>query len=183
MKYIILDLEFNQPSRALIEIGAVCINLKTGFQISAFSQFVNPGEKLSDAIIELTGIKDEDLVNAELLPFVLDNFWKWVEEQNIRNISSWGTDYYTLIEESKKSNVRYPDKLRFLNIKEFASVFRSCYSAAKQTGGLKKTMELFGLEFEGKQHRALTDSAQTARLLFLLKENMRKFLDIQKVVK
>jgi inhibitor of KinA sporulation pathway (predicted exonuclease) len=182
MKYIVLDLEMNQPSGSIIEIGAVCIDLKTGRQISAFSELININEILNPFITELTGIRPEELALAKSLPVVLAEFWAWVEEQNVRNIASWGTDYYLLTEESKKAKVIYPGKLRFLNIKEFASVFRACFPAVKQTGGLKATMNLFGLEFEGRQHRGLNDSIQTARLLVLLKENMRKFLSIQKII-
>lgn len=182
MKYIVLDLEMQQPSGAIIEIGAVCVDLKTGAQVSTFSELVNIHEELNPRIVELTGIESADLTKAGELTDVLIRFWQWVEKSGVKNISSWGTDYYQLVEESKALKVIYPNKLRFLNLKEFASVFRSCYPNAKQKGGLKITMELFGLDFQGRQHRGLIDSIQTARLLVLLKENMRKFLEIQKVV-
>lgn len=184
MKYIVLDLEMNQPSGKIIEIGAVCLDIKTGKMFDPFQILVKIDEEVSPEITELTGITS-DMLNEEGVDLViaLRLFWTWVETCQTKNISSWGIDYYLLTEESKKLGVIYPNKLRFLNIKEFASVFRSCYPAAKQKGGLKTSMELFGLQFEGEQHQALDDAEQAARLLFLLKENIRKFLAIQDMLK
>ena len=76
--YISIDLETTGLSPKLdriIEIGAV--KVQGGEIKDTFSAFINPGRKLSDKIIELTGIHDEDLAEAsyieEILPW-LDEF-------------------------------------------------------------------------------------------------------------
>lgn len=75
--YISIDLEttgLNPKLDKIIEIGAV--KVVDGKVADRFSTFVNPGRKLEERIIELTGIQDTDLVNApyidEVLPAVLD---------------------------------------------------------------------------------------------------------------
>lgn len=63
--YVSIDLEttgLNPKSDKIIEIGAVCV--VDGKPTERFSTFVNPGRKLEERIVELTGIHDEDLQDA-----------------------------------------------------------------------------------------------------------------------
>lgn len=187
MKTIVIDLELSQPSKRIIELGAVCIDLKNDTKmrnIKMFSKVANIGEeRLSDFIIQLTGITQQEVDAGQSLETVLLDFWQWrQEEAQCKHISAWGNDYWHVLEACRDLKVHYPDKLKFLNIKEFATVFRSCLPQSRQKGGLKSTMEMFGLPFLGTPHRALVDSQNTARLLIELKENMRKFLQIKEVI-
>ena len=59
MRCIAVDLEMNQPSRKIIQIGAICFEPDTGKIVAKFHMFVNPGEPISPEIIELTHITDE----------------------------------------------------------------------------------------------------------------------------
>ena len=75
--YISIDLEttgLNPKLDKIIEIGAV--KVVEGKVTDSFSALVNPGRKLEERIIELTGIRDADLENApyinEVLPDVMD---------------------------------------------------------------------------------------------------------------
>jgi DNA polymerase III epsilon subunit-like protein len=56
-----LDLELNQPSRRIIQIGAVVGNIRTGEIVSRFDSKVSPDEELSPAIAKLTKIKQEEV--------------------------------------------------------------------------------------------------------------------------
>jgi hypothetical protein len=49
-----MDLELNQPSRRIIQIGAVTGNIRTGEIVSRFDSKVSPNEELSPAIVRLT---------------------------------------------------------------------------------------------------------------------------------
>ena len=71
--YISIDLEttgLNPKHDKIIEIGAV--KVVDGQTVDTFSTFVNPGCRLEDRIVELTGITDEMLQDApdmeEILP-------------------------------------------------------------------------------------------------------------------
>ncbi len=172
-------MEFNQPSREIIQIGAVCMDTAAGKFIDEFMEYVNPNEPLSDYIVNLTGIHPSDTESADQLFVVLGNFWKWTEKMGCKNLCSWGTDHDCLVAQTKLfEDVHYPNKLHFLNLKEMGSLLRSCYPQSKQKGGLLSTMELFGLPFVGRQHDALVDAQNTARLLFYIKDSFRKQVEI-----
>ncbi len=75
--YVCLDLEttgLDPKTDKIIEIGAV--KVKNGEIVDTFQSFVNPGRLLTEKVIELTGICDEDLKDAlpieEVLPKFLD---------------------------------------------------------------------------------------------------------------
>ncbi|MCM1187157.1 MAG: 3'-5' exonuclease [Lachnoclostridium sp.] len=75
--YVCVDLEttgLNPKRDKIIEIGAV--KVVQGKKEEIYSSFVNPGRKLEERIVELTGIRDEDLAQApdisEVLPKVID---------------------------------------------------------------------------------------------------------------
>ena len=75
--YVSIDLEttgLNPKQDKIIEIGAV--KMIDGKQTDAFSTFVNPGRRLNEHIVTLTGIRDEQLADApcieEVLPRLLD---------------------------------------------------------------------------------------------------------------
>lgn len=73
--FICLDLEttgLNPKTDKIIEIGAIRVenNIETGI----YETFVNPGRLLDKKIIELTGIRDEDLENAPDITEVLPGF-------------------------------------------------------------------------------------------------------------
>lgn len=75
--YVCIDLETTglDPKRdKIIEIGAV--RVARDKIIGEWETFVNPGQKLPERIVELTGIHDEDLAGAkmieELLPELLN---------------------------------------------------------------------------------------------------------------
>lgn len=75
--YISIDLEttgLNPRRDKIIEIGA--LKVEKGKAADRLSILVNPGRRLEERIVQLTGIRDEDLEDApyieEVLPKVLD---------------------------------------------------------------------------------------------------------------
>ena len=182
MNVIVVDLEMAQPSRKIIQIGAVCMNLKTGFILSQFNQYVNPEEELSEYIIKLTGISQKQVDTGFKIQDALTDFWAWTKDNNCKAVQAWGSDVWELIEESKSNMIVYPH-IRSYNIKELATVVKSALPNSASKGGLLATMQTFGLTFEGRQHNALTDAINTAKLLFFIKEQFRQIFEIKKVIK
>lgn len=75
--YVCIDLEttgLNPKTDKIIEVGA--LKVVDGQITERYSTCVNPGRKLEERIVELTGIRDEDLADApyidEILPQVLE---------------------------------------------------------------------------------------------------------------
>lgn len=74
-KYISVDLEttgLNPKSDKIIEIGA--IKVENGEIVDSFETLINPGRKLEQRIIDLTGIKDADLENASYIEEAFEQF-------------------------------------------------------------------------------------------------------------
>lgn len=82
--YVVFDLETTGLSANLnkiIEIGAVKVS---GNKIvDEFSAFVNPGEKISNFISELTGISNTDLEHAPGIVDVLEQFRNFIGESTL----------------------------------------------------------------------------------------------------
>ena len=159
----VLDLEMNQPSGAIIQIGAVCMDMKTGIIKSQFSQYINPQEKLDERIIALTGITQEMVDGGRSLKHVLEEmFWPWLAS---KHICAWGSDVEQLIEISEIMGLRVPEGLNHYDAKAVASILRCAFPSSRTRGGLKDTMDLFGVPFIGRQHDGLVDAMNTAKLL------------------
>ncbi len=182
MNVIVVDLEMSQPSGQIIQIGAVYMNLKTGFIVNSFNVYVNPEEELSDYIINLTGITQKQVDSGFKIQDALTDFWAWTEQNDCRNIQAWGSDVWELIRESKLNGISYPD-IRSFNIKELSTIVRDTLPNTSTKGGLLKTMETFGLKFEGRQHNALVDATNTANLLFFIREQFRQMFEIKRMLK
>ena len=61
MKITCLDLELNQPSGKIIQIGAVVGDTDNGDILDRYRAYVDPGEPLQQFIIDLTGITEDDI--------------------------------------------------------------------------------------------------------------------------
>jgi DNA polymerase III alpha subunit (gram-positive type) len=75
---VALDLELNQPSERIVQIGAVLGNVRTGEVVSHFDAKVNPGEPFSSRIAELTGISAAELESASCLAAAGEAFAAWI---------------------------------------------------------------------------------------------------------
>ena len=81
-EYVAFDLETTGLSArqdTIIEIGAVII--KNGQEIDRFQTFVDPGQKLRQETVDLTGITDEMLVGAPKIEEALPEFLKFVGDR------------------------------------------------------------------------------------------------------
>lgn len=79
--YVCLDLETTglEPKKdKIIEIGA--IRVENGRVTDRLETFVNPDRKLEDRIVELTGIRDEQLTGAPYIKDILPEFMDFVKD-------------------------------------------------------------------------------------------------------
>ncbi len=177
MKLTIVDLEFNQPSKALIQIGAVSLHLKTGEILSEFDTFVNPRETIDSYIQDLCHISQAQVDSAPDLRTALGKFWGWVDG---KAIGAWGGDVAHLTSLSRDLGIDYPH-IRVYDLLGMGAILRSAIPGAS-SGGLLKTMHAFGMKFEGQQHNALVDARNTARLTYKWISIIQKFNKIQEVM-
>lgn len=79
--YVCLDLETTglEPKKdKIIEIGA--IRVEKGQVTDRLETFVNPDRKLEDRIMELTGIRNEQLIDAPYIKDILPEFLDFVKD-------------------------------------------------------------------------------------------------------
>lgn len=83
-EYIALDLEttgLDPKKNKIIEIAAV--HVKDGAVTERYQTLLNPGWRLPEQITELTGITDEELLDAPVIGEKLDEFLEFIQDRVI----------------------------------------------------------------------------------------------------
>lgn len=168
MHFLALDLEMNQPSGKIIQIGAAYGHRDTVVDLK-YSCLVNPGETIDPRIYKLTGINDSHVANA---PDILDaarTFADWIGSLNPQpfiNPVTWGGGDSI---ELQRQSIPFRFGRRWIDVKTI-HVFRCFRDGKKIQGGLSKVMIQYGLQFEGRKHDAGDDAVNTLRLFFRMME-------------
>jgi len=175
MKFISLDLEFNQPSCTLIQIGAVIFDPKSGEIADRFSRIIHTTERLAPYIIELTGISQDQVDNGMDLKQAYVELCLWKKKNKAhKQTVTWGTgDVRALKEQVTKRYAKTGDELVWefgLRDYDAKTIFQSIMLAQGHTtkAGLGTAMQVLGLEFEGRAHDALVDAENTAKIFMFL---------------
>lgn len=182
MKAVFFDLEMNQPSNKIIEIGAVTYNLKLGNKLASFHCHVNPHEILNPTITTLTGIQQEQVDAAQEIKYALREFFDWFIMQGCGGkLVCWGQDALLIRRVARELGMEVP-KILELNFKE---MFKWTKAARRlpEKGGLAASMKELRMEFEGEPHRALNDADNLARLgvtQFKILESIFRIRDVVK---
>ena len=170
MKIVAVDLEMNQPSSRIIQIGAVCFRPETGELIDTFDQLVNPNEAVSSEIEALTGISNESLVGKPEIQSAAKNLAAFKSRHQISPIGVvWGAGLSNDIRKIfDESGVENPFKSRIIDVKGVYQMFANAAGARmRQKVGLAKACEVLQLGWDekfGKPHHALADAYNTMRI-------------------
>lgn len=98
---VALDLEFNMPSRKIIQIGAALCLTKGPAVLRRFSCLVNQGKVLAPRITQLTGIRQSEADAAEPLAVAYAHFLEWLHQYHIDlpvDTMSWGAPDVEILE-------------------------------------------------------------------------------------
>jgi DNA polymerase III epsilon subunit-like protein len=182
-KIMVLDCEFNQPSRKCIEIGAAVYHARTGECYGSLETYVCPHEPISPEIVELTGITDRKVQNA---PNILEA-WGMLKDFHqkhkvFRNPIVWGSgirsdssalynEYCTYVCMEDGHDIDQPeDNFMGFRVIDAKTLFQSLmlFENSGYGGGLEASMKRLGLKFEGDKHRALTDARNTFTIWYHL---------------
>lgn len=170
------DLEMNKPSNKIIQIGGVIGDLNKNKILTTFNYYINPEEALSPFIMELTGISQAQVDTGFELGSIKGQLDALITEYHAcKSPIVWGNgDLRTL--KAQGGTGYFQGIHREIDIKTIHQL--TCLSKGKSMrGGLQKSMEFYGLKFEGTPHNALDDAINTFRIgchLF----NKLKALDI-----
>lgn len=188
---MVLDAEYNQPSRKTIQIGAAIFNARNAALIERLEIFVNPGEPITPEITHLTGIRDQDVSNGMTIIQAYEELKKFhAKHKCFRNPMVWGSgtrnDSLHIYQEYREaaglgadSDIQQTDNFMGFRVIDVKTIYQSCaiFENSQYAGGLKDSMKRLGLVFEGDAHRALTDAINTFRVWYHL---MRIFHDGKK---
>lgn len=181
---MVLDAEFNQPSRKCIQVGAAAYNARNAALIDTLDIYVNPGEPINPMITDLTGIRDRDVQNGVSITeayYMLKHFSQ--KHKCFKNPMVWGSgvrnDSLAIYDEYLlDGGLQEKDSENFMGFRviDVKTIYQSVmiFENSQYAGGLKDSMKKMGLTFEGEAHRALTDAQNTFKLWYHL---MRTFHD------
>ena len=181
MKLTCLDLEMNQPSGKIIQIGAVIGDTMTGTITQRLRIYINPGEPIDPYITELCGIS-QDQINQEGIPLadgyrILKDFHQ--KHSSFINPVTWGggdsQEIYDQLDEDSRKDWCFGR--RWIDVKTWYTYLMLTRGKAP-SGGLASAMGYFKLHFKGKAHRADVDAANTLALFFKLLERQAKLESI-----
>ncbi len=185
-KIMVLDVELNQPSRRVIQIGAAIYDVRNAACYGTFNLYVNPYEPISPEITLLTGITNDNVKNA---PGILDAYHMLMafheKHKCFRNPLVWGSgvrnDSTAIYDDAQRAKEKL-DKLldrahsplgeNFMGFRvlDAKTLYQShmLFEGKQYAGGLADSMKKLGLNFEGEKHRALTDAQNTFRIWYHL---------------
>lgn len=171
-----LDLEMEQPSREIIQIGIAWENVDT-LQIETKSFFITPSEPVSDFISELTGITDHDFDWQKPRDYCFaefSNFWhEHVRPKVFDSTLTWGSgDIQTLRSQMKKHVGTISSK--YMNVKDiynYREMIRGRNPSNKVS--LKSAIANRKMKFEGRAHDAANDAKMTLELFRNMYHNDR----------
>ena len=180
-----LDLEMNQPSGNIIQIGAAVGNEDR--TVDTFSQVINlkllyPKEDITEYIESLTGItnkrmNEEGVFLNEGYKNLVSFYMKYKDSLSYPNPLTWGGgDTLVLkkqVEAIGSNDMEWPFGRRWHDVKTLFVSYRMA-TGQKTQSGLARAMVKLGMNFDGKKHDATDDAANTIRIYFKLLEKFKK---------
>lgn len=161
-EYIALDLEttgLDPKKNKIIEIAAV--HVKDGAVIERYQTLLNPGWKLPEQITELTGITNEELLDAPVIEEKLGEFLEFIQDRVIVGHSVL-FDYSFLKRAAVNQGLVFEAKAI-----DTLKIARK-YLADLPSRSLHELCVHYGIEHHA--HRALADAEATHELLVRLWE-------------
>ncbi len=171
MNFIIYDLEATcwngyAPANTseIIEIGAIRMN-GFGEVTGEYNRFVQPilHPLLSPYCRELTSIEQSNVDRAKKFDQVIEEFQNWIgifDDENYL-LCSWGRfDQEMLERDCRLHNVDLDWCAQHIDIKDQYKKIKKL----DKPWGLKKTIDREGFEFDGIQHRAISDAMNLSKI-------------------
>ncbi len=192
MVHIVIDLEMNPVSKTfkdvrrfttdeVIEFGAVKLD-ENYKQIDEFQCYVRPqyGE-ITKHITKLTNITQEMVADKPTFPEAFQNFMDWIGTWDMTLYSWSNSDINQLKDECAFKMPKYDISRLERQWKDLQKAFDDRLGLHSSLA-LKHAIGAMNRDFEGMQHSALADAANTAAILSLLQDDEEFFRVMQPVI-
>lgn len=188
--YFSLDLELNSKRDGtiprIIQVGISIGSPVRPNDIQTYSWYLNPEEPITPFITQLTGITDE-IIKTQSVSHntVAQELGDLIKVNNcFPNPVTWGQgDATELKDEFNQRNIDFPFfGRRIIDVKTFY-VFNQIVNGKSPSGGLRKSMISYGLDFIGESHRADVDAMNTLRFFFYFLERQKVFENYKNLMK
>ncbi len=170
-EFVVFDIEttgLSAKTCKITEIGAV--KVKGGKVLERFGVFVNPETSIPKEIVELTGITDEMVANADTIDKVLPEFLSFIGN---RLLIAHNADFDTgFIRAAAKEN-----GLEFTNAYLDTVALSRYLNPEQKSHKLDSLAKLYGLG-DFNHHRACDDAEMLSLIFFKMAEELEK-LDIK----
>lgn len=187
--YLALDLEMNQPSGKVIEVGVCIASCNTIMTPKLYSWYVNPNEPITEFITGLTGITDDDVINKSTpVAEIASTLSSYITQDDcyVNPVVWGGGDHGSLMQCFNEHGVKFNHfGRRWMDVKTIHT-FLQLIKGDNANGGLRSCMGAYNLKFEGDAHRASADAHNTLRLFFHIMEkhgNINQAINLLKVIK
>jgi len=174
-----LDLEMNQNSGKIIQVGYAIANTDTQVITQYPGIWVSIDEELNPKIIQLCHI-NTDVYNTEktTLKHAYDIMAEEYKAKECRmNAITWGGgDTECLRKQLGMEDTRWVFGRRWIDTKSIAQSYFVA-NGTSHPGGLAKSMTKLGLKFEGTKHRADDDAYNTIRVYLHLLNKLKDKLN------
>lgn len=188
MKYIFVDFEMNGISREypdikkecsseIVEIGAVMLD-ENFEEAASYKQYVKPqyNSQIEKGCAKVTSITMEMLEEQPFFEEALTDFIEWCAEnagsENYEILSWSECDYMQLTSEMKIKNYPVNSELEWMldNWTDYQEEYTDTIGYWKKLS-LEHAIGSVGQKFAGKQHDALWDARNTARIFSIVQDD------------
>jgi len=187
-KVICLDLEMNQPSGKIIQIGYVIADVVTNRTFLERSIVVDPKEPLGEIVqgdlqvpvAAFTGISQERIDQEGVS--LLEAYQILCDDVKRHNPTTtcvqWGDgagdhkgDHDAIRRELGLDWDSFIFRPRSWDVKSLYQIYRAFHHAGV-VGGVNSALKSLGMTFEGREHDALCDAKNTYRIFYLLGQKL-----------
>ncbi len=187
MNIISIDLEFNQPSGKVIQLGYIIANVKNKAIKVTKSIIINPLEELNKEIIKLTGITQEMVDNSNYtIHTAYEEMCKDIDRfQVTKHPLQWGLDHNYLITQLNLDWDEYIFRRRGHDIKSFYQLYQMVKPNSKVISGLDSSMKHLGLTWDfkyGPPHNALADAHNTLLTFWKISDKLTVFDEMERIM-
>lgn len=150
----------------IIEIGA-CLASEQGLEVDSFQSFIKPKRRplLTPFCKQLTLIRQSEIDGAPSFIQAWQRLEQWLAPYHSRlhGWASWGEYDLSQLQQEWHQHTLDSSLAQHTHLNLKARFASQCQ--LEKPVGLKRALQLSGLNFQGQQHRALSDARNTARLL------------------